>query len=211
MPSGASRNLRLFFAVPLAEELRERARELQRDLARADAKVKWVEQANLHMTLKFIGEVAAERLGEFRRVAEQVAARASCCEPSVRGVGCFLSRGAPRTIWLGVEGEARELCELAERLDGALVEAGLAEPERRRFAPHFTLGRVKGQQNARELLAAIEELSEAPVGPMRVESFALMSSELTPCGPVYTEEARFGLGPRTAKLGHGANNAQRCR
>ena len=66
MPRAGPEELRLFFAIPLAEELRDRAVELQRELDRAGAKVKWVARPNLHMTLKFIGEVAADRLGADR-------------------------------------------------------------------------------------------------------------------------------------------------
>ncbi len=194
--AGASGDLRLFFAVVLPEELRDRALELQRELAAAGARVKWVERRNLHMTLKFVGETPPERLEACREVAEQVAEGASRCELTVQGAGCFSSRGAPRTIWLGVEGDAPELEELTRSLDGALVEAGLAEPERRKFSPHFTLGRVKGGRHARELLAAVESLSEAPVGTMVVEHFTLMSSELTRQGATYTEEATFRLGGR---------------
>lgn len=185
--------MRLFFAVPLPEELRDRASELQRELAAAGARVKWVERPNLHMTLKFIGDTPGERLETFCNVAEQVAEGASRCELTLRGAGCFSSRGAPRTIWLGVEGDAPELEQLANSLDVALVEAGLAEPESRRFSPHFTLGRVKGRRHARELLAAIEALSEAAGGTMVVDNFVLMSSELTPEGPIYTERGSFDL------------------
>ena len=196
--AGGSGDLRLFFAVVLPEELRNRACELQRELAGVGAKVKWVERPNLHMTLKFIGATPRERLEACREVAEQVAEGASRCELKVRGAGCFSSRGAPRTIWMGVEGDAPELRELAGSLDAALVEGGLAEPEKRKFSPHFTLGRVKGRHHARELLAAVESLSGAPVGTMVVEHFTLMSSELTPQGATYTEQATFRLGSPSA-------------
>jgi len=207
MPRAGPEELRLFFAIPLAEELRDRAVELQRELDRAGAKVKWVARPNLHMTLKFIGEVAADRLRDFCGVAAQVAASARGCELTVGGVGCFRSRGTPRTIWLGAQGDTPALAELAASLDAALAQAGLAEPERREFVAHFTLGRVKSGRKARELLAAIDALAAAPVGPMAVDRFVLMSSELTPEGPAYTEEATFGLGPRTAKVGRRVNNA----
>jgi 2'-5' RNA ligase len=193
MAAAGGEQVRLFFAVPLANELRDRACELQGELAAAGARVKWVERPNLHMTLKFVGEVPGERVEAYCEEAAQVAAGAKGCEIAVRGVGCFQSRGAPRTIWLGTEGEAPELAELAAGLDEALARAGLGEAERRAFAAHFTLGRVRGRQRAGELLAAIERLADAVVGQMPVESFVLMRSELTPSGPIYTEQARFDL------------------
>ena len=76
----------------------------------------------------------------------------------------------------------------------ALAEAGLAEPERRPFTGHFTLGRVRDRGGARELRAALDGLAEVPVGTMDVDAFCLMSSDLTPQGPIYTECARFELG-----------------
>jgi len=200
--AGGSGDLRLFFAVVLPEELRDRACELQRELVGVGAKVKWVERPNLHMTLKFIGATPRERLETCREVAEQVAEGASRCELTLRGAGCFSSRGALRTIWLGVEGDAPELGELAVSLDAALVEGGLAEPEKRKFSPHFTLGRVKGRHHARELLAAVESLSGALVGTMVVDHLVLMNSELRPGGPTYSEEAAFSLGGPTSGIGH---------
>lgn len=193
MASAGGEQVRLFFALPLAEELRDRACELQRELAAVGTRVKWVERPNLHMTLKFIGEVPTERVEAYCEKAGQVVAGAKRCDITVRGVGCFQSRGAPRTIWLGTEGETPELAELAAALDEALAQAGLGERERRPFVAHFTLGRVRGRQRAGELLAAIEKLADAVVGQMPVESFVLMRSELTPSGPIYTEQARFDV------------------
>ena len=193
MPRDGAGHLRLFFAIPLAEELRDRGCELQRELAATGAKVKWVERDNQHMTLKFVGETPHDRLPALCEVGRTVAAAVPGFDLSVRGVGCFRSGGLPRTIWTGVAQAPLALSELAGALDTALAQAGLAEPEKRRFSAHFTLGRVKSRHHGEQLLAAIEGLCDAEVGPMRVRSFALMSSELTPGGPVYTEQAAFEL------------------
>lgn len=190
-------SLRLFFAVPLEEALRDAACDLQQRLARAcrpGPRVKWVERDNLHLTLKFLGERPADVLEEIGRVAGEVAVSAAPLTLEVGGVGCFPPRGAPRTIWLGLLRECPELEELAQALDRALAAAGLAEPEERAFRPHFTLGRVKERGGAGELRRAIAALAEAPVGTMTVEHLDLLSSELTPRGPVYTECRRFRLG-----------------
>ncbi len=194
---GGDERLRLFFALPLAEDLRDAACALQEQLARAcrdGPRVKWVERDNLHLTLKFLGERPAEALDEIARVAAEVVAAAAPLTLEVGGVGCFPPQGAPRTIWLGLLDECAALDELAQALDGALVAAGLAEPEERPFRPHFTLGRVKQRQGGRELRRAIAALAAAPVGTMTVKHLVLLSSELTPRGPVYTERRRFRLG-----------------
>lgn len=187
--------LRLFFALPLDEALRDQACALQQELARAAGRtrIKFVERPNLHMTLKFLGDTPAEALPELCRIADEVAAACPAMALAVGGAGCFPPRGAPRTLWLGLTHECPELAELARRLDAALAEAGLAEADARPFTGHFTLGRVKDRAGS-ELRAAVERLACAPVGSMDVDHFTLLSSELTPRGPIYTERRRFRLG-----------------
>ncbi|HUS80570.1 MAG TPA: RNA 2',3'-cyclic phosphodiesterase [Armatimonadota bacterium] len=189
-------SLRLFFAIPLAEELRDAATELQRRLseARGDVRVKWVERPNLHMTLKFMGDTPAERLDEVQAIAGAVGAGCRPCEVEYRGVGCFASRGCPRTIWLGAARQCPELAELARSLEDALAQAGLAEPEGRAFQVHATLGRVRDSRGGGRLMDEIRALADAPVGSQRIEDFVLISSELTGRGPIYTERGRFRLG-----------------
>ncbi|MFO8081532.1 MAG: RNA 2',3'-cyclic phosphodiesterase [Armatimonadota bacterium] len=189
--------LRLFFGIPLDEALRDGACDLQDALERAcprGPRVKWVERPNLHLTLKFVGDTPAEKLDEIIEIAEEAAAECSPCRVNLRGVGCFPPRGAPRVIWLGLREECPELTELAYALGSRLVKAGLADAERHPFTAHFTLGRVKERSGGRNLREAIEELCEASVGEMEIDRFSLLSSDLTPQGPVYTKRAEFRLG-----------------
>ncbi len=192
----ASETLRLFFAVPLPEELREVVRGLQQTLSEACSsgpRVRWVEPENLHLTLKFIGDTAAEDVDRVVEIARQAAKECSPASVQVSGVGRFPPRGAPRVIWVGLSEECTELTELAGRLDRALQAEGVAEPERHPFTAHFTIGRVKGHGRAVALSETIERMSEEPVGKMRIDEFCLISSDLTPHGPIYTERTRFNL------------------
>lgn len=195
--SGGQERLRLFFAVPLDEALRDGACGLQDALQRAcgrGPRVKWVERPNLHATLKFIGDTPVERLDEIVEIGRQAAAECEPAELEICGVGCFPPRGAPRTIWLGLREQCPGLTALADALERRLVEAGLAEAERRPFAAHFTLGRVKDRTGGHELRQAVERLCEEPVGLMAVDRFVLLSSDLTPRGPIYTKRGEFHPG-----------------
>lgn len=192
----AEESVRLFVAVPMAEGLRDRALALQKRLAedcRGGPRIKWVERPNLHMTLAFIGDTPPGDVDGVREIARRAASDARATSLELRGVGCFPPRGAPRTIWVGAAEESPELTALAERLDEELSGAGLAEPARHPLTVHFTLGRVKGRGD-RRTREAIEGLGEEPVGGMDVTEFVLMSSDLTPRGPVYAERDSFELG-----------------
>ncbi|HCA48079.1 MAG TPA: RNA 2',3'-cyclic phosphodiesterase [Armatimonadetes bacterium] len=192
------RPLRLFFGVPLFDEsvldLACAVQDQLREAARHGPRVRWVERPNLHLTLKFIGDTPAERLREVIAIGEQAAAEIPPVTVELRGAGCFPPRGAPRTLWLGLREECPELARLAETLDRRLAEAGIAEPERRPFTAHLTIGRVKDTGGGRELREATERLCEEPIGTMAIDRFVLYSSELTPRGPVYTKRGEFHLG-----------------
>ena len=194
----ASQRLRLFFGVPLPDEaLLDAACALQdelREACRRGPRVKWVERPNLHLTLKFVGDTPAERLPEVIAIGEQAAAECPAVTVDLCGAGCFPPRGAPRTLWLGLREDCPELAQLADALDRRLAEAGIAEPERRPFTAHFTIGRVKDTGGGRELREATERLCEEPVGQMTIDRFVLYSSDLTPRGPVYTKRGEFHLG-----------------
>jgi 2'-5' RNA ligase len=188
--------LRLFFGVPLDEALRDAACELQDALQSAcprGPRIKWVERPNLHLTLKFVGDTPAEKLDDVIEIAEEAAAECSPCRLDLCGTGCFPPRGTPKVLWMGLREECPELAELAYALGSRLVKKGLADAERHPFTAHFTLGRVKERGGGRNLREAIEELAEEPVGAMDVDRFVLLSSDLTPQGPVYTERAGFEL------------------
>lgn len=188
-------SLRLFFAIPLSESLKEAALGIQGALAEAGGdgmRVKWVEEDNLHLTLKFIGDTPTEGADRLIEVAKRVASHCRPASLQLHGVGCFPPRGAPRVIWIGAAKPSAELDELATRLDESVQAEGLAGPDRNPFTAHFTIGRVKDRQCG-ELASAIRRMTEEPVGEMVADHFCLISSELTPQGPIYRELARFEL------------------
>ncbi|NSW55684.1 MAG: RNA 2',3'-cyclic phosphodiesterase [Armatimonadetes bacterium] len=192
--SEGSEDLRLFFAVPLAEDLREAVCRVQETLRRCGTSVKWVEPENLHFTLKFLGNLPDSALAELERVAEEVAARHAPFEIRIRGCGAFPRPAEARAVWLAAAEGAQELTALAEDLEKSLAQAGLAAPERRPFKAHATIGRNRTPQHSKGLAAGIKQAAATDLGTMAVGEFALFSSVLTPAGPIYTVQKSFRLG-----------------
>ncbi|MGD9518836.1 MAG: RNA 2',3'-cyclic phosphodiesterase [Armatimonadota bacterium] len=185
---------RLFFAVEVPEDIRRAVYRVQEDLARGVRNViKWVEPANLHLTLKFVGEVLEEQVVDVVAIGRRAAQVGAACEFAVAGAGAFPNAHRPRVIWLGTRGDLASLQAVATELDHLLAEEGLAEREDKPFTPHLTLGRVRRGKPAPDLTALLESHAGAEFGEVRADSFVLMRSYLRPAGPVYEVADRFGL------------------
>jgi 2'-5' RNA ligase len=158
--------VRVFIAVPLPANVRRRIAELIADLKSAGAAVKWVEEENLHVTLKFFGEVAEGKAGELGNWLASRVGGTGGFEIKLAGMGTFPAGKHPRVVWVGVDQGKERMAELARSLD---------EPE---FVPHVTIGRIKDKGVIR--LKSVADLGVAPVTAVQ-----LIKSKLTPKGPVY--------------------------
>ncbi len=179
--------MRLFIGVWLTPELNAAAAELIARLGKDSAGWKWTDPANLHFTLRFLGETPPERIGA---LSERLEAAAAGCRRFTLGLGrsgTFPPRGPARILWLGAEPGAAELTELAGRVESACQDYGFpAEPKP--FKPHLTIARAKDETPRP---AAFPELR--PPGLMEVGGFALIESKLQPRGPVYETVRQFGF------------------
>ena len=184
--------MRCFLAVAIPEDVRALLLKVQEALRRAEADVKWVEKENLHLSLKFLGDVDEEQLG---RLKDLLAAEAACW-PAMKlayaGIGAFPDHGTPRVVWAGATGDLEKLAGLAAAVERAAEQVGVPR-EGRPFVAHLTLGRVKSARNAQRLQAAIENQRRVPLGGDRVREFVLYQSTLSPAGPTYDALERFPL------------------
>lgn len=176
--------MRLFVGIPLPEDVREDLAGVCSGLPGA----RWVAPANLHVTLRFIGEVEA---GEAEDVdAELAAIRAPGFEVRVSGVGFFDRGRRVHAVWAGVEA-GPALTHLHGKVESAVVRAGF-EPERRKFKPHITLARLRGTPVHRvgEFMQVRESFRSAPFA---AESFVLFRSHLGNGGAHYEALADYPL------------------
>ncbi len=184
-------SLRLFVAVNLPAEVRQRLAAAQEHLRHGRPDVSWVRAENLHLTLKFLGETAEERLGPIRQALAAVGSRHRAFRIEMAGIGSFGGR-VPRVVWVGLKQGGESLTALAGDVESALADLGFPR-EQRAFTAHLTLGRVRSPRNVEGLAMGIREIQEERFGTAPVEAFELMRSELRPSGSVYTMLERFVL------------------
>jgi RNA 2',3'-cyclic 3'-phosphodiesterase len=178
--------LRCFVAIGLPESLRETVAAFFAREGRGVPGVRWAPGAHLHLTLKFLGEVAADRLAEVRAAVEAPLADHGPFAMELRGAGAFPSVQRPRVIWVGLGAGAAETMALAGALERSLAPLGFA-PEQRAFTPHLTVGRVKAPGNDRAALPRlIAAVRDRVWGETVAREVHLMRSELFPAGPIYS-------------------------
>jgi 2'-5' RNA ligase len=175
---------RLFVAIDLPAEVKERLVPMRGGLPGA----RWVDGEQLHLTLRFIGEVDGAVLREIRAGLEAV--HGLPFSLTLQGVGHFPPRGQPRVVWVGVEKSA-PLIQLHSRVESALAAVGV-EREGRKFSPHITLARLNGTPGSR-VGRYLEEFGLFRTDPFSVDQFVLYSSTLTRHGAIHTPEATYPL------------------
>ena len=186
--------IRTFVAVEIGSEVRNRAAELIAALSAAGADVKWVEPKNLHLTLKFLGDVDTGEIHQVCRAVQDAVADAAPFEFELRGAGAFPGAGRPRTVWLGVAQGEEELVALNGRIEPPLEKLGFRR-EARRYQPHLTIGRVRrGGPGVRALGELLSQRSDFEAGRTAVAEVIVFSSQLDRSGPTYEPLARAPLG-----------------
>lgn len=192
--------MRTFIAIELAEPVRETLARIQSHLKYAGADVKWVDKDNIHLTLKFLGEIDETKCEKVKSALDEIAKDFRPFELSLKDIGAFPNIEFPRVIWVGLDKGAKESTEIAEKIDAALSKIRFQE-ETRPFAAHLTIGRVRSSKNKEALKEKIQSYTPDPkphtLNPIPYEqlitSIILFQSTLTPKGPIYTKlhESRF--------------------
>ena len=155
-------------------------------------KIKWVEEGNIHMTLKFIGETPEDRIGDITKALEKASAGIRPFELVLEDVGIFGSSYKPRVVWFGIRQEP-ELLKLSENMFRELENIGF-ERDRQNFVPHLTVGRVRFVKDKKIFRMVIEKNKPGLIQKINIDKFYLFESILRREGPVYEIVETFGLG-----------------
>ena len=175
--------MRTFIAVELDKNIKEALSKIQLELEKADADAKWVSAQNIHLTLKFLGEVKEEKIPKIIQCLKETADATADFQIEIRGAGAFPGAKSPRVIWAGISKGKEELLRLAGLIEDGLVKLKFPKEERKLCA-HITIGRVKSPKNKDALSKAIAQLQLSPL-LQQVKSITLFKSTLTPKGPLY--------------------------
>jgi RNA 2',3'-cyclic 3'-phosphodiesterase len=178
--------LRCFVALELPAGLRESVAAFFSREGRGIAGVRWLDGARLHLTLKFLGDVASERLPAVRAAVASAVSGRGPFTLELCGAGAFPSAERPRVVWVGAGAGAAEAAGLSASLEASLEPLGFAR-ELRPFAPHLTVGRVKGPLRDRAALPRLlASVRDRVWGEAVIPAVHLLRSELFPAGPNYS-------------------------
>jgi len=162
------------------------------ELRSLGADVAWVKPANFHLTLRFLGDqVSLDKLELLKTALAGAGAETVPFVIAARGIGAFPDWRKARAVWVGLE--SPELITLASRVEASAVSCGFAR-ERRRYAAHLTIGRVRGFNRWGETVRALQDWAEHDFGSSRIESITLYRSILSPAGSQYQALAEFSFG-----------------
>ena len=156
-------------------------------------RIAWVREQNLHLTLKFLGEIRPDQVEGLATLLSASALDIPPFDCDVTGAGAFPSLRAPRVLWIGIREPLELVGKLQQNIETALSRSGFPR-EDRPFHPHVTAGRVKGGLPPGWGDRFAGALSGVGFGSTRVESFQLYESRLSPAGATYTVVREFPLG-----------------
>jgi len=182
---------RCFISIDIDDPVvKKRLIDIQQTIQHTGADIKNVEEENIHITLRFLGEIPPETTEKVTQIIKNI--RFIPFKIIFQGVGVFPNLNRPNVVWTGVSGEMQELMAAFSEMEKGLKNLGF-EPERRGFQPHLTLCRVRSGKNRSQLTEAIRQLENTEVGEMTVEHIRLKKSVLTRTGPIYSTIAESSI------------------
>jgi 2'-5' RNA ligase len=183
--------IRTFIAVSISEKAREAVTEMINSLQNFSSGIRWVKPENMHLTLKFLGDVEEEKLPELEEALKLSAEKIKRFNYELVNVGCFPNYKRPRVLWVGVEDSENQLLPLHQNIESEFIKLGFPK-ESRKFKPHLTVARVK---DFRKCESAISKFKGYNFGSYKndVGEVVLMKSDLFPSGAKYTKLIQLQL------------------
>jgi len=176
--------VRSFIAVEVDDALiLDKICQVQQTLRDCGADLKIVKRENIHLTLRFLGEIGEGRVSEITGLLQEV--KFKPFDFSLKGVGVFPNERYIRVIWIGLKKGEKELTEIASLIEQRL-RALRFPPDNKRFSPHLTIARLRSKRNNDNLIPYLREWRDRDFGLQLIDTIHLKKSVLTPLGPIYS-------------------------
>lgn len=184
------RDLRLFLAIDVPNSVREKITEAQRFFKTLNLDVAWVKPANMHLTVKFLGNTPSDLIPAIK---DRMAGIANSTPPfliALSEFGVFPNVSRPRVLWVGLEDREDHLNFLKIGVEREMATLGFP-PDKQKPVHHLTLGRIRSAKNKERLKKALQSAQRIEMDPFEVSSIQLIKSELTPKGSIHTVQEEF--------------------
>jgi len=182
-------SVRSFLAFDLENEaVRKRLAAVQSPLVQTGADLKLVEPQNIHMTIRFLGDITLAMVEKVFEEMQKV--QFTPFDVRISGLGVFPDLRYPRVVWAGITEGADQLKNIFSQLEPRLRGLGFA-PDSKGFSPHLTIARVKSGKNKAQLVDFVTENASYDFGTVKAECLRLKRSDLTPRGPIYSTLKEF--------------------
>jgi len=185
--------LRAFIAISLPPQVRELSVRVRDRFRECDAMISWVQPENVHLTIKFLGNISEEKITPVVKGIRKALGRARPFTMEINEVGVFPNLKYPRIIWMGIENPVHTLIDLENRISEGMEALGFPREEKK-FTPHITLGRVRSLKGKNRLIEIIQSQRMLYCEAVDVRSVQLYKSELSRTGALHTVLASVGLG-----------------
>jgi len=187
------KKIRAFIAIELSGEIKQELSSLTERLKASGADAKWVNPQNIHLTLKFLGNISAEMIENVKTVLDSAGSKFNAFRITISGLGGFPGTSSPRVIWVGIRDGQDSIKAIHSLLEDELERFGF-EKDKRPYSAHLTIGRVRSLKNKQNLKSAMEECARLSLAHLDVDHITLFQSTLTPKGPTYTPLHKVRLG-----------------
>ncbi len=179
-------NMRAFIAIDLPKEIKNYLNLLEEKLKQSGADVKWVTPINIHLTLKFLGDVDTNKINQITHILDEISLNQAQFPLELGSAGAFPNIKSPRVIWVGINKGDNEVKKIVADLEKEIEKIGIAK-EDKPFSSHITIGRVKSNLNREKLTQSLANLTaKADIrNPFIINKITLFKSSLTPKGPIY--------------------------
>lgn len=172
---------RIFIGISLPNEIKEKIENIKKTFRQSMINAKWVEKENMHITLKFLGEIPEEKVANIAKIIAKTSKFFKPIILEIEGIGAFPNMKKPSVLWIGISKGNEEIIKYQNLLETNLVDLGFPK-DTKSYHSHITIARIKNHKNVDKLTTMIKEIK---LGQMTFDKVDIIKSTLTPQGSIY--------------------------